>query len=118
MKFGLMLATAGVIAASGFTAEAAPGFSATGEGSWELLCQVFTNGEAKTVILSPSTTAYAHPKLTRGSCGYRASPQGDLTISVTDVSACPFAGAPVDACKLAAPKGKRGSFKFQAAPAR
>jgi hypothetical protein len=118
MKFGMMLLAAGLFTGAATAATAAPGLSAKGDGRWEVQCRTVADGEAKTVILAPDTSAYAHPKLVRASCDYRASASGELTISVIGASACPFAGASAEACTLTAPKSKRGSFSFKTAPAR
>ncbi len=117
MKFGLMLLAAALVAGSATSASAA-GISAKGAGRWEVKCQVLADGESRTVILAPDTAAYAHPKLVRASCDYHARAAGDLTISVTGATPCPFESASADACAFTAPKSKAGSFTFRTSPAR
>ena len=113
MKTWVILLATGLLAGSAQAADVPgviPGLSAKGEGSWEIICQVYGGGEQKGVIIDSHGSSYADPRLTRAECDYRASPASDLMVSLTGAQTCPFAGAPADSCSLTVPKGKRGSF--------
>ena len=90
-----------------------PGFSARGEGNWEVICHVVAAGEQSDVILDSGRTRYASPKLSKGSCSYHASAKGDLAITITGTAICPFKGGTAEACSITVPKHRRGSFDFK-----
>jgi len=117
MKIWAALAATALLA-GGAQAADIPSLSAKGDGNWEMLCHVVSNGESKATILGPDRPAYSDPRLTRGDCTYHATAKGDLTVSLVGVAACPFAGAAAEACTVTVAKGKRGSFKFRAGPNR
>jgi hypothetical protein len=117
MKIWAALAATALLTGTAHAADA-PSLSAKGDGNWEMLCHVVSNGETKPTILGPDRPAYADARLTRGECAYHATAKGDLTVSLVGAGACPFAGAAADACTLTVPKGKRGSFKFRVGTAR
>ena len=121
MRNSMLLFAAAALLAGPVQAQGAgptAGVSAKGDGLWEILCEYVADGELKTAILDASVTGFASPKLARMECRYRASANGDLTISVVGAESCPFAGAPAGACNLTVPKSGRGRLKFTVAKTR
>lgn len=90
-----------------------PGFFAQGEGNWEVICHVVESGKQSDVVLGSGRVRFASRALTKASCNYHASAKGDLTITITGATKCPFKGATVEACSVTAPKHRRGTFDFK-----
>jgi hypothetical protein len=111
---GLFLAAAFLAATSqvAFGQTGNPGFSAKGEGPWRVTCQVIADGDPKTVILENGTEGFAHRRLSRGNCDYRAGARAEMIVSLHGADACPFPATADQGCQLTVAKGGKGSFKF------
>jgi hypothetical protein len=116
MKILMVLAAATLVAAPAFAADnagAARGFSASGDGMWEMVCKVVVSGDWQPVVLQPGRSEFNSPRLTQVECRYRASAKSDLVVSVNGAETCPLAGASADGCSLTIPKGKGGVLNFK-----
>lgn len=119
----LMLLTAGLLAGPVNAAPApdaapAPGISANGEGSWEMICHIVADGDQLDRILGRDRSSYSNPKMQRASCSYKSPSTAPLVITITGTTACPFKGVSADACTLTVPKGRAGSFELKVVVAR
>lgn len=90
-----------------------PGFSAQGDGNWEVICHVLADGKQSDVILGSGRVQYGNRALSKASCNYHASAKGDLVITVIAAAKCPFKGETVETCSITVPKLRRGSFDFK-----
>jgi len=121
MKVSVVLLIAGSLAGPS-AAMAAPGtaptISASGQGSWEMICHIVAGGDQSDHILGPDRSSYSSPKLQSASCSYKGASGGPLVITITGTTACPFKDASADACTLTVPKGRAGSFELKVKPAR
>lgn len=121
MRVSVVLLIAGSLAGPGAAMAApdvVPTISASGQGSWEMICHIVADGDQSDRILGPDRSSYSSPKLQRASCSYKGASGGPLVITITGAAACPFKGASADACTLSVPRGRAGSFELKVKPAR
>ena len=116
MKNWTLLFVAGSLAGPISNAEAqvvTPSISATGQGSWEMLCHIVADGEQSDRFLGPNRSSYSNPKLQRAECSYKAPQAAPLVITIAGSATCPFKGASADACTLTEIKGRAGKFELK-----
>lgn len=119
-KWLILLAT-GLVASpvnAADTVNTPPSISAHGQGNWEMICHIVTNGDQLMRILGPDKNTYSDAKMQHASCDYKNATLTPLVITIAGVPACPFKGASADECSLTVPKGRAGSFDLKVKVAR
>ena len=119
MKTLLMIFAATVLAGPVNAADAPVAvstLSATGEGSWEIICHVVKPGGEQVVrILNAEQSRYSDASLLRASCDVKNANRAPLVISLSaPAMKCPFKAGDTDACEQTFAKGRAGSFELRA----
>lgn len=89
--------------------------SATGEGSWEIICHVSAGGGGDSPrILNNGRTSFSAADVRGASCSFTKSSRSALTISIESATLlCPFKSAAPDTCRQTFEKGGAGSFDIK-----
>jgi len=118
LNWNMLLLTAALAATPASAVDAPTNVStvsATGEGSWEVICHVGTvGGEDSPWILNNRRTSFSVAGARAASCAFTKPSRSALTISIESTTLlCPFKSAAPDACKQTFEKGAAGSFDIK-----
>ena len=117
-NWNMLLLTAALVARPACAVDAPRNvsvLSATGDGHWEMICHVNTEGgDEMPRILDSSKSSMSVTGMWSGSCSFSKPGKMPLTISIESTTvACPFKAAAPDACKQTFDKGSAGSFDIK-----
>lgn len=122
-NWNLLLLTAALAAGAAWAADTPTTIStvsATGDGSWEILCHVNAGGGDNAIrILNKNRPGFSIPGMRGASCSFTKPGKNALTISIESAALlCPFKSAAPDACTQTFEKGAAGSFNIKPKPSR
>lgn len=122
-NWNVLLLTAAFVAGPACAVEA-PGnastLSATGDGNWEIICHINTNGgDDSPRILNKGKSSISVAEMRSGSCSFHKSSKQPLIVTIESATVlCPFKSAAPDACTQTFEKGAAGSFEIKPKPGR